>query len=194
MLCMGWVSRAQGCVTAGSQHCRAQRTLCPTNTTCSNRIFCVHNYSLDTGGGGVLKDGFRPFVVDELPRTKALGGCPQHPQLHTGRSAHIGGVLCGNHNARKTTATTPLPPQNTPGKPQWAPRSSGTVTAHLETPQLEGLSRETIGPELVPQPCAGCTRCAYSVRAVCVHCLTIQSYYNPFPLLSKILVILLLMN
>ena len=53
VLCMGWVSRAQGCVTAGSQHCRAQRTLCPTNTTCSNRIFCVHNYSLDTGGGGV---------------------------------------------------------------------------------------------------------------------------------------------
>ena len=52
VLCMGWVSRAQGCVTAGSQHCRAQRTLCPTNTTCSNRIFCVHNYSLDTGGGG----------------------------------------------------------------------------------------------------------------------------------------------
>ena len=51
VLCMGWVSRAQGCVTAGSQHCRAQRTLCPTNTTRSNRIFCVHNYSLDTGGG-----------------------------------------------------------------------------------------------------------------------------------------------
>ena len=24
---------------------------CPTNTTRSNRIFCVHNYSLDTGGG-----------------------------------------------------------------------------------------------------------------------------------------------
>ena len=61
VLCMGWVSRAQGCVTAGSQHCRAQRTLCPTNTTRSNRIFCVHNYSLDTGGGGG-KENFLKFL------------------------------------------------------------------------------------------------------------------------------------
>ena len=76
---MGWVSRAQGCVTAGSQHCRAQRTLCPTNTTCSNPIFCVHNYSLDTGGykrrGGVWVGQKSGGWVQSW----VGGSCPKYP-------------------------------------------------------------------------------------------------------------------
>ena len=48
---MGWASCAKGHVTAVSQYCRAHQTVCPTNTSRSDRIGLGPNYPLDRGGG-----------------------------------------------------------------------------------------------------------------------------------------------